>query len=398
MSNVRALVPALACRAAVVVCLAALSAACASGFQPGRAAAPDYPEWLLSGERLFGEPIRADELPEIPISEPTPQMRAFVAELMDGIDRRNSASRFRALFGGLVRNGYFNSVYSANQTLTAAETFEIKGGNCLSYTNLFIALAREAGLDASYQLVDVPPSWDADSEFIIRYTHINVLVRGLRLEPGSHPLVTVDFNDVLPGADYRRWTVSDDYASSLFYANRSVSLLREGQVRDSFLHLRRALDIEPGNLDLWINLGAFYATRGDYEGSIEAYHVALQLSPHNRAALSGLARSYANHGDETMAALYQQRVRNYREANPYYHYAMAQAAFERDDYEASLVHINNAIGLKRRAHRFYLLRALVQDKLGLPDAAQSSLRRAHRLGLDDGVKSELLRSVGMASL
>jgi Flp pilus assembly protein TadD len=377
MSNVRALVPALACRAAALVCLLALSGACASsGFNPGRAAAPDYPEWLLSGERLFGEPVRADELPEIDISEPSPEMRAFVAELVDGIDRRNSASRFRALFGGLVRNGYFNSVYSANQTLTAAETFEIKGGNCLSYTNLFIALAREAGLDASYQLVDVPPSWDADAGFIIRYTHINVLVRGLRLEPGAHPLVTVDFNEVHPDAEYRRWTVSDDYASSLFHANLSVSLLRQGQVRDGFLHLRRAIDIEPANLDLWINLGAFYATQGDYAGSIEAYRIALQLAPNSRAALSGLARSYANHGNEAMAAVYRQRVRNYRETNPYYHYAMAQAAFERNDYEASLAHINNAIGLKRRAPRFYLLRALVEDKLGRPDAAEASLRRA----------------------
>jgi hypothetical protein len=296
MSNVRALVPALACRAAALVCLLALSGACASsGFNPGRAAAPDYPEWLLSGERLFGEPVRADELPEIDISEPSPEMRAFVAELVDGIDRRNSASRFRALFGGLVRNGYFNSVYSANQTLTAAETFEIKGGNCLSYTNLFIALAREAGLDASYQLVDVPPSWDADAGFIIRYTHINVLVRGLRLEPGAHPLVTVDFNEVHPDAEYRRWTVSDDYASSLFHANLSVSLLRQGQVRDGFLHLRRRPTsisgqpgrlLEPANLDLgpgstWVTIGPSTPPRARLRhrppGFIEAYAAEASL-------------------------------------------------------------------------------------------------------------------------
>ena len=29
---------------------------------------------------------------------------------------------------------------------------------------LFVALAREAGLDARYQAVDVPPTWTNDNE------------------------------------------------------------------------------------------------------------------------------------------------------------------------------------------------------------------------------------------
>ncbi|MEQ8485471.1 MAG: tetratricopeptide repeat protein [Pseudomonadales bacterium] len=383
-------------KATAVLCLALLLSACASHWRPDETADVHYPPWLLTGERLFDEPIGDGEVPLTDISAPTEEMRAYVSAMLDGV--RSNPARFRALFAGLARDGYFRAVYSANQTLTAAETFELRGGNCLSYTNMFIALAREAGLDASYQVVDVPPSWDADSGFLIRYTHVNVLVRGVRLEPGALPSVTVDFNVVHPEDEYRRWPVSDDYAQALFHANHSVSLLREGRTREGFAHLRRGLEVSPGNLDLWINLGAFYATQGDYEASIAAYEVALQLDPDSRAAFSGLARSHGNAGNETLARMYADKERNYRERNPYFHYALAQAAFERADFEASLAHIEDAISLKSRTPKFFLMRALVQERLGQVDAAESSIRRARRLGLEPGVKAEVLRQMGLATI
>jgi Flp pilus assembly protein TadD len=376
--------------------LLAFLGGCASTWYYDQDAELQYPDWLLSGERLFDAPVPAAAGPGMAIAEPSPEMRAYVASLVGAV--RAPAGRFRALFGGLVRDGYFHSVYSANQTLTAAETFVERGGNCLSYTNMFIALAREAGLQASYQIVDVPPSWDADADFLIRYTHINVLLKNLRLEPGAQPQVIVDFNVVHPEDDYRRREVSDAYADGLFHANISISLLRDGLVKESFAHLRRALEIAPSNLDLWINLGAFYANQGDYEGAMAAYQVALQLNPNSRPAFSGLARSYANAGNEAQAAFYEQKVRNYRETNPYYHFAMAQAAYERSQFEESLAYVNAAIGLKRRAPKFYLLRALVEHQLGQPEAAAASLRRAQRFGLEQGDKAELLRSMGTASL
>jgi tetratricopeptide (TPR) repeat protein len=383
-------------KATAALCLALLVSACASHWRPDETADVQYPLWLLTGERLFDEPIADAEVPRTDISAPTEEMRAYVATMLDGV--RSDPARFRALFAGLARDGYFRAVYSANQTLTAAETFELRGGNCLSYTNMFIALAREAGLDASYQVVDVPPSWDADAGFLIRYTHVNVLVRGVRLEPGALPSVTVDFNVVHPEDEYRRWPVSDDYAQALFHANHSVSLLREGRTRESFAHLRRGLEVSPGNLDLWINLGAFYATQGDYEASIAAYEVALQIDPDSRAAFSGLARSHGNAGNEALARMYAEKERNYRERNPYFHYALAQAAFERADFEASLTHIQDAISLKSRTPKFFLMRALVQERLGQVDAAESSIRRARRLGLEPGVKAEVLRQMGLATI
>lgn len=390
--RVRALavvVPALAAGFAVFL------SGCAAQAPYDRHGTLHYSDSLVTGERAFGEPISIDNLPRVAISEPSEEMRVYVADLVG--NARLSSRRFHSLFAGLRRDGYFDAVYAANSTLTAAEAFEARGGNCLSYTNMFVALAREAGLDARYQIVDIPPSWDADSGFLIRYTHINVVLRGLRIDSYGAGRVVVDFNLMHPDPDAKETEVSDTYAESLFYANKSVNLLRDGRHRESFAYLRQAIEIAPENIDLWINLGAFYATMGDFHSSIEAYNVGLQLDPANKSAYSGLARSYAHLGDVERADQFQVKVRNYRKRNPYYHYALAQAAYAQADYERSLDAIDTAIGLKLRTARFHLFKALIHDRLGDRDAAEQSIRRAQRFGLDERIKVDVLRSVGLVA-
>jgi Flp pilus assembly protein TadD len=363
-----------------------LLGACA--LQPPAVEPVEYPVWLLSGERLFGEPIDLEaEAPDLSVSEPDERMRGYVASSVN--PDVTATARFRQLINALDRDGYFKTAYSAHQTLSATAAFEARGGNCLSYTNMFIALAREAGLEAVYQVVDVPPSWDAEANFLIRYAHINVLVKNAHLDRQFSQTV-VDFNDVRPAADYPRREVSDAYAKALYFANHSVALLKAGEVRAGFAHLRRAIDTDPSNVDLWVNLGAFYAVQGESAAAAEAYHVALRINGNNKAALSGLARSYANLGDGR-AAQYRERVANYRETNPFYHYALAKAAFDDADFASSLDYINAAIGLSRRTGRFHLLKGLVEQQLGDEEAAESSFRRARRHGFDASAEAELRR-------
>lgn len=381
---------AIVCRTAAIVCALGVAIGCVAQSPYKAQGGLVYEPSLVSGDRLFAEPIADAEIPWVRINEPSANMRKYVAATVGDI--RAPTRRFNELFRNLAQDGFFKAVYTADSTLTAAETFMARGGNCLSYTNMFVALAREAGLDARYQIVAVPPSWDADAGFLIRYTHINVLVRNVSLNYRPGDDVIVDFNDVHPDPDYPRKEVSDAYAESLFYANQSVNLLREKQHRESFAYLRRAIEIAPENEDLWINLGAFYATQEDYRSSIEAYEVALQIDPRNRAAYSGLARSHANLGDFEQATFYEDKVRRYREGNPYYHYALAQAAFEDADFEQSLRYIEAAIDLRGRTPRFHLFKGLVHQRLGDAEEAEESFKRAQRFGIDRRVKLQMVRA------
>lgn len=107
-----------------------------------------YDPGLVSGERLFDEPVDLDRVPDVGVVASDAAMRAWVAAQIASV--RRPVARMRQLIQGLQNDGYFATRDHTDETLTAAEAFRTRSGNCLSYTNLFVALAREAGLDAVY--------------------------------------------------------------------------------------------------------------------------------------------------------------------------------------------------------------------------------------------------------
>lgn len=352
----------------------------------------DYDPRLITGETVFADPVTPSELPMVDILAMDPAMRAFVADAVG--DVRNSSVKFKRLMRALVDAGYFNgSYYQPGLTLTSSELFTAKTGNCLSYTTMFIALAREAGLDAGFQIVEVPPNWDADSGYLIRYTHINVLLKGVRGDVTDSGEVSVDFNAFHPDPHYARHPVSDEQATALFYSNRSIDSMVRGDARKGFALLVKALELTPDNADLWQNLGAFYALQKQPGMAVRAYEVALSLDYHHEGALSGLARAYAALGDRDQADAFAQRVHEDRSRNAYYHFAMAQAQFDKGGYGEALKSIDSAIDLERRNPRFRFMKGLVQAKLGDAEGSKKSFRRANELGRFDDLKKRYIQEL-----
>ncbi|MCZ6642885.1 MAG: tetratricopeptide repeat protein [Gammaproteobacteria bacterium] len=339
---------------------------------------------LLSGVAVFGEEISSDEVADVDVLALDEPMKAFIEEHVGRTG--NSVARFRRLLSKLESLGYFSATYDAGSTNSAIDTFHNRAGNCLSFTNLFVALGREAKLDTVYQIVDVPASWDANSGYLIRFTHINVVVGGAPFNRPNSAQYTVDFNDVVPDSEHRRRKVSDGYAQGLFYGNLSVSELRDGEVRRSFAYLKKALELAPDNADMWINLGAFFASQSAHEEAIQSYRLALDLKRSSKTAFSGLARSFAAIGEEELAESYSARVRSYRARNPFYHFAVAQVEFRNSNYKRAIQAIDKAIDLKRRNPRFHLLRALAEQQLGDDEAAEKSFDRVKRYGKSDQYK------------
>lgn len=347
---------------------------------PGaRGPAPAVAADLLTGKRVFDRPVTPDEVPAAEPLAVSPAMREFLR--LEVGQSSFATTRFERLVRAMHREGYFRGSYDADQTRTAAETFDLRAGNCLSFTNLFVALARALDIDARFQIVAVPPDWDADSGFLIRYTHINVLVAGVHLDrrAGTDEF-TMDFNAVHPDPDYARFRVSDRYAHALYYGNRSVQSLRDDRFRESLAYLQRALALEPGNPDLWINVGAFYAKMGDQRSAVEAFEAVLQIDPGNKSALGGLARAHRRLGNVARAEGFEAEIRRYRERNPFYHFALAQSYYERERFDRALAAVDRALALRGRNARFHFLKALTLQRLGDPSGAQAHFDRASRLG------------------
>ena len=333
---------------------------------------------VLSGRALFGE----DPLPALPredILGMSPDMRAF---LKDNVDRRASAVlRLRQLAWAVTSEASFGLQYTSD-TRTAAGTFDSRNGNCLSFTNMFVAMAREVGLKARFQQVDVPPDWEQRGDTWVLSRHVNVLVE---LPNGARQ--AVDFNLQDFKSSYDRRPVPDRRAEAHFYSNRGVEKLQQGDFRAAFLYLRAGLDLDPGFSALWTNLGALYA-RADQPALAElSYHEALRLDDNDMVATSGLARLLERRGDHVAAARYESQARRHRDRNPYYRFHLGREAFLARDFELALRHLDYAIGKRPVEDSFYFLRGMVHLQMGNARQAREDLERAEAIAEDDTIRS-----------
>jgi len=232
--------------------------------------------------------------------------------------------------------------------------------------------------------------WDSIDGWVIRNGHIDVVLRGVRMgSPG--PVVfrrdyVVDFNMADFQTSYPRRIVTDRTAFALFYSNRGVEALRAGDVRTAFANFKLAIAKDPRESSVWVNLGALYARQGRYDSARGAYEHALLVEPSDKSAMTNLAKLYDVLGDPTNAAAYRTQIAHYESINPYYHYGLAERAYETADFDTALSEIKRAISLKADDHRFFFLEGLVQYKLGNIGGARSSLTVAERLSDEDAVK------------
>jgi tetratricopeptide (TPR) repeat protein len=351
-----------------VVALFCLEACTALG--PGRSTLT--PEQVLSGSAL---PWAASALPAAPSEEEAfgldGEMRAFVAPLRAIEDPVVRLTRLRE---AMQQRGLFSIVYNGSSTRTARRVFHERQGNCLSFTMLFVALARAAGLEARYQLVDVPRTFNSEGGALIVDTHVNAAV----LAPFGRKFF-IDFNTANFRSKYPIRAISDRYALALFYNNLGAEALVRQEYPLSFAMLREAARTHADIPGTWVNLGVLYTRHGLHDHAEVAELRALAADPTEQSALANLVAIYSALGDTELADEYRQRIRRWRDMNPYYHFGVAQALYDQKRFDDALISLQSAIRLKRDEDEFYLLQGRAFTEVGRPDRAIASFAHAKEL-------------------
>ena len=358
-------------RYATLLVLVGISlAACTRGL----VTTPGETEDLLSGEVLFGQVIDVSDIRADGILALNDEMRNFVAAKVG--DDPQARSRLRKLVRGMIDDGLLTLDYDANLTYTATETFNSRQGNCLSFSLLFAALAREAGLDATFQMVDIPPSFRADGELILLNNHINLRIKGVRRDINFAGDYVVDFNTAEYNGNYDTRKVDDNYAIALYYSNVAVESMQAADWQTAFRYLKKGIETDPGIAGLWVNLGVLYSRNEQLDKAVRAYEQALSVQPSNRSALVNMASALHDLGREEEAEYFSKQVTYYRNRNPYYHYSLAQTAYREQRTDDAIGHLAEAVKLKDDEHQFYFLRGLIYEQLEDYDLAARSYRKA----------------------
>ena len=362
---------------AALVAFVAFAFGCASAPARRNGTAISLDE-LRSGAVLGAPPAPATLVEAADVLAVSPAMQSFLdAHVARHADR---LTRLRQLASAIVDQARFGLQYDET-TRTAAETFRTRHGNCLSFSSLFVAMARRAGLDAEYQEVDVPPDWSFRDDAFVLNRHVNVVV-DLRRD-GEH---VVDFNMDDFRTSYDRRRITDERALAHFYNNVAVERMREGGTGSALLAFRRATGHDPLFSPAWTNLGILYSRQGHDAYAEAAYLQALKADAGDLVATSNLASLYERRGDRTQADWYRSRVIQHRERNPYYGFQLARSAFEAGDYDGAIRQLGAAIGRKKNEGQFYFLMGACYAKKGDEQAARRWLSRARELAATDDLK------------
>ena len=335
------------------------------------------PEQLLEGRPLTGG-VEPGPLPDVAILALDEDMRRFVAERVpaNGPD----SWRLRHLLQSLLEDEHFAIEYQ-ERTYTAAETFRLRRANCLAFTNLFVALAREAGLTVHFQEVDVPPDWSQAGGLLVQNRHMNTLV-----DVGPRSEQIVDFNMADFRTSYERRVISDERARAHYYSNVAAERLEAGELIPALQNFRKALAADPGFVPAWINLGSLYQRAGQPAWAEAAWRHALDLAPREFVAMSNLERLLRATGRPAEAEEFRNRLYRHRQQNPYYRYEQARVAFAAQDYPAAIGHLRFAIDRKANEDRFYALLGLAYLRRGDAASGERWMAMAEELAGDESLK------------
>jgi len=255
----------------------------------------------------------------------TPQMQAFLDRYVMGYPDRDV--RLNLLTTAITDPGVLGFHYQDERTLTAAEAFDTRSGNCIGFANLLIAMAREAGLEAGYQQVTLQPEWSSVEDTLLVARHVNVVVRGERQG------FVVDSSGLAIRPDDRRRQMSDREALALYFNNLGAEAILQRDLSRAWSYLAKAVQTAPGLADPWINLGVVYGRNWQLEEAAQMYRRALDIDRWETAALSNLYEIYTALGDEAEAGKLEARVARYRERNPYYLLKLSENALAEGQYQ-----------------------------------------------------------------
>ncbi len=260
-------------------------------------------------------------------------------------DASTESEKVRAIVHAIIGLAGFSISYDWLSNKTAQEVFREGKGNCLAYTNLFVGMAREVGLNAAYADVRFFERITREAEIVVRSTHITAAVgQG----PGA---VLIDFTST-PERKYIAFEVIDDLeALANFYNNQGFLYGYFTETEDvdfdplekELEMYRLALEILPTFHRGRNNLGVALRRRGRVDEAIEQYQLALEHEPEYAEAHSNLGTAYSHQGRTQEALRAYRLAARYAGGDGYIHHRLGVMYLRLRRYQEAIEQFRTAL-------------------------------------------------------
>src|SRR5882724_1648704 len=275
-----------------------------------------------------------------------------------------------------VRDYIFNQLdlqYSLLPTRTAVETYHAREGNCLSFVNLFVGIAREEGLNPFYVEVTDLQKWNRRGGLVISQGHIvaGVYVNG--------QLATFDFLPFRPKAYKSFKPIDDRTAAAHFYNNLGAEALLAGDAKKAQELIEIAAGIAPEFPKALNNLGVCYARQGQVDRALAVYQRGLAVDPNDTLILTNVARAYQQLGRQAEASAMLEKIEGAKTTNPYFFIYEGDLALSQGNTQKALDYMVRALKQDSEIPEVHLGFVKVYLALGEMDKARHYLERALKL-------------------
>jgi tetratricopeptide (TPR) repeat protein len=206
-----------------------------------------------------------------------------------------------AILMKIIGDDSLNVVYEHDSNLTAYEVIIKRSANCISYTNLFVAIARALGLEAVFVDVTQQIEFGSDQYFNYQEGHICAGIRE------GERLLLFDF--VYNSKNYKKFRIIDDLEAianfmTILGAGNDRSYLATGnkEFKDRALYYQTAaLTISPRFTRAMNNLAVIYLREGKLVPAENLLMQALRIDDSLNVARFNLAEIYIRKGELRVA-------------------------------------------------------------------------------------------------
>jgi tetratricopeptide (TPR) repeat protein len=353
--------------ASLLLCLGL--AACAS------APPPPKREPLFS-DQAFAPPLQPIHAADVfALSD---EMRRYLHDEV-GTHAR-SQGRQRALIDALYKRGQLKLDYDAAMTRNAAQAFDARAGNCLSLVIMTAALAKQLGLQVTYNRASLADMWSRDGNIYFLNGHVNVTLGKRYSDPrtlyDAAETITVDF---LPGRDLRGLhtrVVEERTVVAMFMNNRAAEALVRGRLDDAYWWAREAMRADPTFMGAYNTLGVLYVRRGQLAAAERAFRRVLAYEGDNTRAWANLALALDRLGRAQEAAAAERELARLEGEAPFSFFHRGLAAMDAGDFRGARALFAREVARAPEYHEFHFWLGLAELRLGNVGAARAELEAA----------------------
>jgi len=238
--------------------------------------------WALAGcatnERLGSAPVPTDAWqdaafhyqPEL-VTETRADLFALAPDVLQALRADSGGGvalerRLDLLVSRLYGPSGIRVAYDASHTTVATQTWRNRRGDCLSLTILAYAAARQLGIAAHMQEVQVPLSVDRRDGMDFISGHVNVVVRdeaevSINGRPFGAGSFVIDFEPQAGARRFGQW-LSEDAILARYYNNRAAQHWAQGDTARAYAYFRAAIAAAPDFAPAFANLAQLYARQG----------------------------------------------------------------------------------------------------------------------------------------